>query len=94
VTVADAGVSDSGARQVVFVERQPGTFEPREVRLGVRGEGRALILSGIREGEKVATRANFLLDSESRLRAAIANLRPAAPAAAAPPVVGGAAGPG
>jgi RND family efflux transporter MFP subunit len=94
VTVPDDAVIDTGARQVVFVERQPGTFEPREVRLGVRGEGRALILSGIREGEKVATRANFLLDSESRLRAAIANLRPAAPAAAAPPVVGGAAGPG
>ena len=74
VTIPDDAVIDTGTRQVVFVERRPGTFEPREVRLGVRGEGRALILAGIREGEKVATRANFLLDSESRLRAAVAGL--------------------
>lgn len=84
VTVPDDAVIDTGARQVVFVERQPGTFEPREVRLGVRGQGRALVLSGVREGERVATRANFLLDSESRLRAAVASLQPAAPPAAIP----------
>ena len=84
VTVPDDAVIDTGARQVVFVERQAGTFEPREVRLGVRGQGRALILSGVSEGERVATRANFLLDSESRLRAAVANLQPAAPPGVAP----------
>jgi RND family efflux transporter MFP subunit len=72
VAVPEDAVIDTGTRQVVFVERQPGVFEPREVRVGVRGEGRALLLSGVREGERVATRANFLLDSESRLRAAIA----------------------
>jgi tetratricopeptide (TPR) repeat protein len=57
------------------------------VRVGVRGGGRAILLSGVREGERVATGANFLLDSESRLRAAISGsgaAAPAAPSAAAP----------
>jgi RND family efflux transporter MFP subunit len=88
VTVPADAVLDSGLRQVVFVERAPGTFEPREVRVGVQGEGRVVLLAGVAEGERVATRANFLLDSESRLRAALAAL-PAAgdgeAAAATPP---------
>jgi RND family efflux transporter MFP subunit len=74
LSVPDDAVIDSGTRQVVFVEEQPGVFAPREVRVGVRGNGQALVLAGVREGEKVATRAAFLLDSESRLRAAVANM--------------------
>ena len=74
VAVPDDAVLESGTRQVVFVERAPGAFEPREVRVGLRAEGKALILSGLAEGETVATRANFLLDSESRLRAALAGM--------------------
>ena len=85
VLVPDDAVIDSGLRQIVFVERQPGVFEPREVRLGVRGEGRAVVLSGVAEGERVATHANFLLDSESKLRGALAALAPGAPAAGATP---------
>jgi len=50
----------------------PGRFEPRQVETGARTDGRAAILSGLRAGEKVAVRANFLLDSESKLRAALA----------------------
>jgi membrane fusion protein, copper/silver efflux system len=76
VTVPADAVLDSGLRQVVFVETAPGVFEPREVRVGQRGDGRALLLSGLAEGERVATRANFLLDSESRLRAALAGAGP------------------
>lgn len=74
VAVPDDAVLASGTRQVVFVERAPGAFEPREVRVGLRAQGKALILSGLAEGETVATRANFLLDSESRLRAALAGM--------------------
>jgi Cu(I)/Ag(I) efflux system membrane fusion protein len=85
VLVPDDAVIDSGLRQIVFVEREPGVFEPREVRLGVRGEGRAVVLSGVAEGERVATHANFLLDSESKLRGALAALAPGAPAAGATP---------
>jgi RND family efflux transporter MFP subunit len=73
VVIPDSAVIDSGLRKVVFVEKD-GAFVPREVNVGSRGEGRAVILSGIEAGEKVAIRANFLLDSESRLRAAVAGL--------------------
>ena len=73
IVVPDSAVIDTGVRQVVFVEKD-GTFQPREVRVGSRGDGQALIVSGVAEGERVAVRANFLLDSELRLRAALAAL--------------------
>ncbi|MBP7149136.1 MAG: efflux RND transporter periplasmic adaptor subunit [Acidobacteria bacterium] len=77
LTIPDSAVIDSGVRQVVFVDRGGGRFEPREVRLDARANGRALVLSGLAAGENVAVRANFLLDSESRLRAALAGGGPA-----------------
>jgi RND family efflux transporter MFP subunit len=72
VVVPDSAVLDTGERQVVFVASGGGRFAPREVRVGVRSGGRALLLAGVAEGEEVVVRANFLLDSESRLRAALA----------------------
>lgn len=81
VTVPEDAVIDSGLRQVVFVEIGPGSFEPREVRVTLRGSGRALLASGVREGERVATRANFLLDADSKLRAALTAIEAAPPAA-------------
>ena len=80
IVIPDSAVIDTGARQVVFVQKGADAFEPREVRVGNRGDGQALILSGVVAGERVAVRANFLLDSESRLRAAIAALPPSPPA--------------
>src|SRR5204862_1728383 len=77
VTVPDDAVIDTGTRRVIFVERAPGVFEPREVEIGLRGSGRAVVLAGVRAGAQVATRANFLLDSEPRRRPA--------PQAASPP---------
>ncbi len=71
VIIADTAIMDTGARQIVFVSTGPTRFEPRLVRVGTRDEGRALVLSGVAAGERVVVRANFLLDSESRLRAAI-----------------------
>jgi multidrug efflux pump subunit AcrA (membrane-fusion protein) len=73
VVVPDSAVIDSGVRQVVFVRTAAG-FAPRQVKIGGRGNGEALILEGLRAGERVAVRANFLLDSESRLRAAVAGM--------------------
>jgi Cu(I)/Ag(I) efflux system membrane fusion protein len=61
----------TNVRQVVFVETTPGSFEPRVVRVGVRGGGKAQVVAGVNEGEKVVVKANFLLDSESRLRAVL-----------------------
>jgi membrane fusion protein, copper/silver efflux system len=68
VIPADA-VLDTGARQLVFVQAGEGLFEPRAVRLGARAGGSVQVLEGLAEGEQVVTRAQFLLDSESRLRA-------------------------
>jgi multidrug efflux pump subunit AcrA (membrane-fusion protein) len=71
ITVPDEAVLDSGVRKVVFVHAGEGRFEPREVTTGTRAGGRYEIVNGVAEGESVASSANFLLDSESRLRAAI-----------------------
>jgi Cu(I)/Ag(I) efflux system membrane fusion protein len=91
VVIPDSAVIDTGVRQVVFVQTRRGqagdSFEPREVRTGERAAGEVVVLSGVAAGERVAVRANFLLDSESRLRAAIAS---AAPPAAPLPKDGGA----
>ncbi len=62
-------VFDTGQRQLVFVEVADGEFEPREVKVGRTAEGHTEVLSGLKDGEKVVTQANFLMDSESKLRA-------------------------
>jgi multidrug efflux pump subunit AcrA (membrane-fusion protein) len=71
IVVPDSAVMDSGTRQVVFVDKGEGRFEPREVKAGVRSEGKTQVLSGLNAQDRVVVRANFLLDSESRLRALI-----------------------
>lgn len=64
-------VLDTGVRQIAYVEASDGRFEPREVRLGARSGGRAVVLAGLEAGEKVVSHATFLVDSESRLRSAL-----------------------
>jgi RND family efflux transporter MFP subunit len=71
VVFPDSAVMDTGKRQIVFVETAPGHFDPREVRVVGRADGMAQVQAGVAAGDKVVTRANFLLDSESRLRAAL-----------------------
>ncbi|ACL67573.1 efflux transporter, RND family, MFP subunit [Anaeromyxobacter dehalogenans 2CP-1] len=93
---ADA-VIDSGTQSVVFVALEEGKFQPRAVKLGASDGTSVEVVSGLHEGEKVVTRANFLIDSESRLRASLAALAPsggapAAPAAATPADAGEASG--
>ena len=77
VTVPISAVIDSGTRQVVLVQRGEGTFEPREVKLGQRDPQRVEVLSGVEDGEPVVVAANFRIDAESNLRAALAGLTPA-----------------
>ena len=55
----------------MFVDLGEGRFEPREVAVGARAEGFAVVESGLEEGETVVTSGNFLIDSESRLKAAL-----------------------
>ncbi len=71
LSVPDSAVIDSGTRQVVLVQRGEGLFEPREVKLGMRSDGYSEALQGLSEGENVVVRANFLIDAESSLKAAL-----------------------
>lgn len=72
IVVPDSAVIDSGRRQIVLVERGEGRYEPRPVRLGVRVPGYVDVLEGLQAGERVVTRATFLIDAESNIRAALA----------------------
>ena len=65
----------SGSKDVVFLALGAGRFAPREVHLGSRDGDFVEVVTGLVEGQEVVTRANFLVDSESRLRASLANLR-------------------
>jgi Cu(I)/Ag(I) efflux system membrane fusion protein len=67
---ADA-VLDSGTRSVVFVAQGDGKFLPREVKLGTGDGEQVEVVQGLRPGDRVVTRANFLIDSESRLKASL-----------------------
>jgi len=72
VLVPDMAVLRSGEHNTVFIARADGSFEPREVTLGVRSEGNVYeVLAGLSAGERVVTSGQFLLDSESQLREAI-----------------------
>jgi Cu(I)/Ag(I) efflux system membrane fusion protein len=79
-------VIDSGTDKVVFVAGEGGKFAPRKVQLGAADESRVEVTAGLALGERVVTRANFLVDSESRLRASLTELSgasaPAAPESA------------
>jgi len=74
VVIPDSALIETGVRVIAFVGTADGSFEPREVKVGVRGNGKAQVLSGVKAGEKVAVSANFLLDSESKLRAALTKM--------------------
>ncbi|QCI66045.1 efflux RND transporter periplasmic adaptor subunit [Phreatobacter stygius] len=69
--IPESAVIDSGSRQVVFVDRGDGRFEPREVKLGARGGGYVEIRGGVAVDEPVVIAATFLIDAESNLRAAL-----------------------
>ena len=70
--VPDSAVLRSGEKNTVFVALDGGHFEPREVTLGPRGENNTYeVLSGLKEGERVVTSGQFMLDSESQLREAM-----------------------
>ena len=71
LVVPVSAVIDSGNRQVVLVDKGEGRFEPRAVKLGMRGDGLVEILAGLKAGENVVVTANFLIDAESNIKAAL-----------------------
>jgi RND family efflux transporter MFP subunit len=76
-----SGVLQSGSRQIVFVDRGSGYLEPREVQLGPQANDEYIVLKGLNAGERIVTSANFLIDSESQLQAAIGSYAPPPPVA-------------
>ena len=80
VTVPESALLDSGKHQVVLIEKGEGRYEPREVKTGARADGLVEITEGLKAGEPVVVRANFLIDAESNLQAALhAFVAPSAP---------------
>jgi len=81
LVVPAGAVLQSGTRQIAFVSRGDGYFEPREVQLGGRVGDELIVQKGLQEGETVVTSANFLIDSESELQAALGAFVPPPPGA-------------
>jgi hypothetical protein len=76
LAIPEEAVFDTGTKKIVFVDKGEGLFEPRDVEVGVKAEGSYEITSGVAEGELVVTSGNFLIDSESRLKAALEGMTP------------------
>ena len=76
LAVPSSAILDTGAKQVVLLDKGEGRFEPRPVKLGIRGDGYVEIKEGLASGDKVVTTANFLIDAESNLKAALKTFAP------------------
>jgi Cu(I)/Ag(I) efflux system membrane fusion protein len=74
LAVIDSAVIDTGERQLVVLAKGDGHFKPLEVRIGSRVEGFYEVLEGVKEGDEVVTNANFLIDSESRMKEALSGM--------------------
>jgi len=71
LAVPEAAVINTGTRQIIYVDQGDGIFEPRDVTTGIRAEGYVEVTTGVEAGEKVASEANFLIDSEARLKGVV-----------------------
>src|SRR6202158_6130976 len=83
LVVPATGVLQSGTREIAFVQLGDGYIEPREVQLGSRVGDDFIVLKGLKAGEQIVTSANFLIDSESQLQAALGSFVPPPPGAGA-----------
>jgi Cu(I)/Ag(I) efflux system membrane fusion protein/cobalt-zinc-cadmium efflux system membrane fusion protein len=83
LAIPASGVFQSGARQIAFVDRGGGYFEPRDIETGARAGDDFVVQKGLAAGERVVTSANFLIDSESQLAAALGSFAPPPPGAGA-----------
>ena len=73
LTIPDSAVLDTGIRRVVLVDLGAGRFEPRTVKLGMHADGYAEVLGGLKAGEAVVVKANFLIDAESNFKSALSS---------------------
>jgi Cu(I)/Ag(I) efflux system membrane fusion protein/cobalt-zinc-cadmium efflux system membrane fusion protein len=79
LVIPSSGVLQSGTRQIAFVDHGQGYLEPRKVEAGPQLDDHVVILKGLREGERIVSSANFLVDSEAQLQAAIGSFAPPPP---------------
>lgn len=79
LAIPASGVFQSGTRQIAFVDRGSGYFEPREIEIGARADEDVVVMKGLKAGERIVTSANFLIDSESQLQAAMGSFAPPPP---------------
>lgn len=86
IAVPNSAIINSGSRQVVLVARGDGRFEPRDVKLGLRGADYTEVTDGVAAGEEVVVAANFLIDAESNLQAALAGFTADATQKESPPM--------
>ncbi|WP_407169769.1 efflux RND transporter periplasmic adaptor subunit [Bradyrhizobium sp. ORS 111] len=93
LAVPESAVLDDGTRQQILIDKGDGRFEPREVKLGRRGGGYVEIAEGVSEGERAVTSANFLIDAESNLKAALKGFAEAGQKSTEPPAPGAGARP-
>ena len=83
LAIPASGVLQSGTRQIAFVDHGGGYIEPRHIELGPRVGDEFIVLKGLKAGERIVTSANFLIDSESQLQAALGSFVPPPPGAGA-----------
>jgi Cu(I)/Ag(I) efflux system membrane fusion protein/cobalt-zinc-cadmium efflux system membrane fusion protein len=83
LVIPASAVLQSGTQQIAFVDRGNGYLEPREIELGARAGDDFIVLKGLKESEEIVTSANFLIDSESQLQAALGSFAPPQPGAGA-----------
>ncbi len=83
LVIPAAGVFQSGMRHIAFIDHGGGYFEPRAIEVGARAGDDYIVLKGLDAGERVVTAANFLIDSESQLQAAMGSFAPPPPGAGA-----------
>lgn len=83
LVIPASGVFQTGTRQIAFVDHGNGYFEPRELEIGAPAGDNFVVLKGLKSGERVVTSANFLIDSESQLQAALGSFAPPPPGAGA-----------
>jgi Cu(I)/Ag(I) efflux system membrane fusion protein/cobalt-zinc-cadmium efflux system membrane fusion protein len=83
LVIPSSGVLQTGTRQIAFVDHGQGYLEPREVEIGPRVDDHSVVLKGLKSGERIVSSANFLVDSEAQLQAAIGSFAPPPPGAGA-----------
>jgi Cu(I)/Ag(I) efflux system membrane fusion protein len=74
VAVPEGAIIDTGVRQMAIIDKGNGYFEPREVKVGAKVDNYYEVIKGLKAGERVVTSANFLIDSESKLKEAMAGM--------------------